>query len=337
MKQQWVERPEGGGVLALKVIRTFALLCGRSAARLVLCPITLYFLMRRGPERRASREYLRRVTGRKVSLWQVTKHIHCFASVTLDRVFLLSESFKRFDIRTHGREEVRSAWQQGRGVLIFGAHLGSFDVLRVFSQLNEQIKVKVVIDLEQGPAMTAIMNALNPTLAAAIINARQEGTATALAIKEALDEGALVTLLVDRARPGNAVTSANFLGEPAPFPTSPWLLAAALKVPVMLCFGLYRGGNRYDLHFEAFADTVTIERQRRETDLSEIAQRFADRLAHNARRAPYNWFNFYDFWHLQASKIGKDSATPVSGNDPSATGDIDSHHGDASRNATPGA
>ena len=25
-------------------------------------------------------------------------------------------------------------------------------------------------------------------------------------------------------------------------------------------------------------------------------QRYADRLAHYARSAPYNWFNFYDFW-----------------------------------------
>ena len=70
-----------------------------------------------------------------------------------------------------------------------------------------------------------------------------------------------MTLLVERARPGNAVIAADFLGSPAPFPTAPWQLAAALKVPVVLCFGLYRGGNRYDLHFELFADSLSIERQ----------------------------------------------------------------------------
>ena len=93
-------------------------------------PITLYFFLRRGPERRASRAYLERVTGRKASLWQVAKHIHCFAAVTLDRAFLLSESFKRFDIRTYGLDELRKAWAQQRGVLVFGSHLGSFDALR---------------------------------------------------------------------------------------------------------------------------------------------------------------------------------------------------------------
>ena len=113
----------------------FALGFGRTAARIVLYPITLYFLIRRGPERRASRAYLQRITGRKASLWQVAQHIHCFAAVTLDRAFLLSERFKRFDIRTYGLDELRQAWAQQRGVLILGSHLGSFDALRVLARV----------------------------------------------------------------------------------------------------------------------------------------------------------------------------------------------------------
>ena len=44
------------------------------------------------------------------------------------------------------------------------------------------------------------------------------GTTTALTIKEALDEKSLVTLLADRARPGNQVMTADMLGWPAPTP-----------------------------------------------------------------------------------------------------------------------
>src|SRR5690606_5156948 len=88
----------------------------------------------------------------------------------------------------------------------------------------------------------------------------------------------------------------DFLGKPAQFPTGPWQIAAALKVPVVLCFGLYRGGNRYELHFEVFAETLRVERANREASLNAIIQRYADRLAHYTRGAPYNWFNFYDFW-----------------------------------------
>ncbi|HEY4367901.1 MAG TPA: hypothetical protein VGN07_11770 [Steroidobacteraceae bacterium] len=298
MKQDWIDRPEGGGMFALKLIRDTALLCGRTVTRCILYPITLYFLIRRGPERRASRAYLQRVTGRPANLWAVAQHIYCFAAVILDRVFLWSERFKRFDIRITGLEELRGALRQQHGVLLFGSHLGSFDALRVLATVREDVLMRVVIDMDQSPAMMQVLNALNPALAASVINARQEGTTTALAIKEALDQKALVTLLVDRARPGNAVAQVNFLGAPALLPTSPWMLAIALRVPVVLCFGLYRGGNRYDLHFELFAESLAVERSRRAEHLTEVIQRYADRLAHHARTAPYNWFNFYDFWYV---------------------------------------
>ena len=104
------------------------------------------------------------------------------------------------------------------------------------------------------------------------------------------------SLLADRARPGNQVATVDFLGNPASLPTAPWQLAAALGAPVVLCFGLYRGGNRYDLHFESFLEAGTVERSRRDELLRTAMQRYADRLAHHARSAPYNWFNFYDFW-----------------------------------------
>jgi predicted LPLAT superfamily acyltransferase len=304
VKQQWLDRPEAGSVFGYRLISTFARLCGRTAARLVLFPITAFFLIKRGPERRAARDYLQQVLGRKATLKDVARQFYVFASVILDRLFLLSESFKRFDVQVHGLDALRAQWSKKQGVLVFGSHLGSFDALRVLGEVRKDVKVRVVLDTEHNAAITRFLHAFNPELARSVINARQDGAVTALAIKEALDEGALVTLLVDRARPGNQISVVDFLGRPAPFPTGPWQIAAALKVPVVLCFGLYRGGNRYELHFETFAETVRVERANREASLNAIIQRYADRLAHYTRSAPYNWFNFYDFWHLNSSAPG---------------------------------
>ncbi|HEY0683548.1 MAG TPA: hypothetical protein VGD45_14530 [Steroidobacter sp.] len=311
MKQQWLDRPEAGSAFGYRLISTFAMLCGRTAARLVLFPITAFFLMKRAPERRASRDYLQLALGRKPTLRDVAKQFYTFAAVILDRVFLLSERFKRFDIRVHGLDGLREQWDKKQGVLVFGSHLGSFDALRVLAEFRKDVKVRVVLDTEQNPQLTRVLNAFNPELARSIINARQDGTVTALAIKEALDEAALVTLLVDRARPGNQVAIVDFLGRPAPFPTGPWQIAAALKVPVVLCFGLYQGGNRYELHFEVFAETLRVERADREASLNAIIQRYADRLAHYTRGAPYNWFNFYDFWQLNSHSDNSGSARDV--------------------------
>lgn len=313
MKQQWLERPEAGSAFGYRLMSTFARLCGRTAARLVLFPITAFFLLRRAPERQASRNYLQLALGRTPTLKDVAKQFYYFAAVILDRMFLLSETFKRFDVQVHGLDTLREHWAKQQGVLVFGSHLGSFDALRALGTIRKDVKVRVVLDTEQTPQLTGFLNAINPELARNIINARQDGAVTALAIKEALDEGALVTLLVDRARPGNQVSLANFLGQPAPFPTGPWQLAAALKVPVVLCFGLYRGGNRYDLHFEPFAEALRVERGNREASLNAIIQRYADRLAHYTRAAPYNWFNFYDFWQLNTPPADPAAARPSDG------------------------
>lgn len=308
---QWRARPEGGGRFALWLIRTAALLLGRWPSRLLLYPITLYFLLRRGPERRASRAYLARVRGRPVGWWPVACHIHAFASTILDRVFLLSEQFRRFDVRLHGLDELHRAMDLQRGVLLLGSHLGSFDVLRVLSLQRPDVTVRVVLDVGHNAAITSLLAALNPQLAAGIIDARQDGPSIVLAIKQAVDHNQLVTLLADRARPGEPGAQAHFLGGTATLPTAPWLIAAALGVPVVLCFGLYRGGNRYDLHFEVVSERIVIERRERREAIGALVQAYADRLEHHARAAPYNWFNFYDFWHDETTAVVADPAVPA--------------------------
>lgn len=299
----WTGRAEGGGRFAIVLIRGFALWFGRAPARLVLYPITLYFLLRRGAERRASRAFLGRVLGRPATLFEVARHIHCFASTILDRVFLLSERFQRFRIRTFGLDELHAAMDRGRGVLLFGSHLGSFEVLRVLSLQRPDVQVRVVLDVGHSPAITNALNALNPAIAATVIDAGQDGATIVLAIREALDAGALVTLLVDRARPGEATVAVPFLGAPAEFPAAPWQIAAALGVPVVLCCGLFRGGNRYDLHFEVLEQALVMERRERRAALERVIARYALRLEHYLRLAPYNWFNFYDFWQAPHAAV----------------------------------
>jgi predicted LPLAT superfamily acyltransferase len=308
LSNNWLERPEGGSVYAMQLLVALAQGAGRTVSRLVLLPITAYFLIRRGPERRASRDYLTRVLGRAPALLEIARHFHVFAGVTLDRVFLLQGRLEKFDIRIIGLEELHEAMGRGRGVLLVGAHAGSFDALRALSQRRTDVKFRVVLDAEHSPALSRILRDLNPEIAASIINPRQDGTTVALQIGAALQEGALVTMLADRGRPGNATVRVNFLGGDAEFPLAPWQIAAALHVPVVLCIGLFRGGKRYDLHFAVLADELRVDRRHRDEQLRVFVQQFADRLAHHIRLAPYNWFNFYDFWNDPTA--GRGSAGP---------------------------
>ena len=295
MSEDWRQRPEGGGWFAIWLIRSIARYGGRALGRLCLYPITAYFVLMRGPERRASRAYLQRVQGGHAGLLAVARHVHTFAATILDRVFLLGGQFDRFDVRVHGVDALHAQLDQG-GLLLFGSHLGSFEVLRVLARRRPQLQVRVLLDKGHNPAMTQLLDALNPDIAATVIDAGQDGPSIVLAIQQALAEGALVALLVDRVHPGEAALPATFLGGRVQFPSAPWLIAAVLKAPVVLGFGLYRGGNRYELRFESFSEAIDIARQDRARVLPMLVQRYAARLEHHARGAPYNWFNFYDYW-----------------------------------------
>ncbi|GAB2554140.1 LpxL/LpxP family acyltransferase [Rhodanobacter koreensis] len=309
--EHWQSRPEGGGRFAIWLIRAIALYGGRRMARLCLYPITLYFYLRRRPERQASQQYLQRVFGQPVMPWQVLRHIHCFAATIMDRVFLLAHGEKPFRIEVEGLELLDQRIALGRGVLLFGSHQGSFEALRALGARRPEMPLRVVLDKQKTPALTELLEALAPEVGANVIDAAQDGTSIALAMSEACQNGAVVAMLADRGRGHEVLRYAPFLGSPAPFPVSPWLLAHTLQVPVVLCFGLYLGGNRYRLIFEPLADRVEIPRQQRGPALDAMIARYAQRLEHYVHVAPYNWFNFYDFWQQDLRAPAGHGAAPV--------------------------
>jgi predicted LPLAT superfamily acyltransferase len=303
MSARWNERGEAGGRFAMWVLRAFGQFCGRTCARIVLYPITLYFFFRRTRERRDSRAYLTRVLGRPARAGDILRHIHSYAATILDRMFLLTdEGLASFSINVHGLAELDAQMARGKGVLLLGAHIGSFEVLRALSAQRSDVRVRVVMDLKQTQALNELLHALNPEVAANVIHAGDDPVALALALQDAARSGDLIGLLADRSRPAEATIDAPFFGSPAAFPTAAYVIASMLGLPVVFCAGLYRGGNRYDLYFETFADEVRLPRAERAARLRDYVQQFAARLEHYTRLAPYNWFNFYDFWHRSADE-----------------------------------
>jgi predicted LPLAT superfamily acyltransferase len=296
MSGHWQQQREGGNRFWLGVLVTASLRLGHGFMRRFLYLISLYYFLRRGAERRASRDYLTRLFGRTASFGQVFKHIHYFSTTMLDRIYLLAHGERDFDIEVNGLEQLQHYIAQGRGVLLVGSHQGSFEVLRTLAARCPEVPLRVLLDKQKTPAITELLEALAPEVGEAVIDVSQGGAATTLAMAETCRTGGMVALLADRGRAHETLRRVDFLGAPAPFPIGPWLLASTLQVPVILCFGLYRGGRRYTLSFELFAEQIDIPRESRHQAIDAILHRYAQRLEYYARLEPYNWFNFYDFW-----------------------------------------
>ncbi len=170
----WQQR-EGGGVVAIWLIRTVALGFGRRVARLLLYPIALYFFLRRADERAASRAYLTRVLGRPVRSRDVFHHIHLFAGTLLDRLFFLARGERDFQVETEGLQHLDRWIDVGRGVLLIGSHQGSFEALRALGARRPDVPLRVVLDKQKTPALTTVLEALAPDVGAAVIDASRGG------------------------------------------------------------------------------------------------------------------------------------------------------------------
>lgn len=292
--RRWSELPERGTPLMLRVIYWVATHIGRWAARLLLYPITLYFFISAVDARRASYDYLRRARGRPAFWWHVFQHIHCFAATILDRVYLLAGGFERFDVGVHNAAILHRQVESGKGCILLGSHLGSYEMLRTLGVSQQRVPLRVLMDTEHNTNITRFLHALNPEIAATVIGSYQPDTL--LKVKESLDAGFLIGSLGDRPTGAGKTTRCQFLGAPATFPIGAVELAAIMDCPIILFFGLYRGGNRYDIHFEMLTESVAPDRNRRSQDIRYWTQRYAERLEQYTRSAPYNWFNFYPFW-----------------------------------------
>ena len=291
---RWTALPERGTPASLRLIAWIAVHIGRTAARLLLYPITLYFVISARAARRVSYEYLKRVRGRPAHLWHVFRHFHCFAATILDRVYLLRGEFEHFDVTLHEREILHRQIESGKGCILLGSHFGSFEVLRTLGVTQQHFPLKVLMDIEHNQNITRFLDALNHKIASTVIVPDRPDTL--LRVKESLDAGFLVGMLGDRVSSGDKTTQCQFFDAPATFPAGPILIAAMMHCPVILFFGLYRGEKRYEIYFEHFADDVILNRDHRAEDIQNWTQRYVERLEHYARLAPYNWFNFYPFW-----------------------------------------
>ena len=288
----------------LRVMTWISLRLGRRASRFVLYGIAAYFLAFAPAARRTSRNYLQRVFKlpfpAAVSWRQLFRHFLSFASVIHDRVYLVNDRFELFDIRIYNEALIEAIMTDGQGVFLLGAHMGSFEVLRAIGRKQPGLRVAMAMYEENARKINAALGAINP-------NAQQDIIAlghidSMIKVHDLLAQGSVVGMLGDRSLGNDATRAVEFLGASAELPLGPFRMAAIMKRPVLFMTGLYRGGNRYDIHFETLADFSVVAPRGRTLSVQTAMTRYAALMEQHCYSAPYNWFNFFDFWQAAAAR-----------------------------------
>lgn len=303
----WKQHPERSNRFWLSVMTWISLRLGRGPSRIVLYGIAAYFLVFAPAARRMSRRYLQRALQLR-SLTEVGwkplfRHFLSFASVIHDRFYLINDRYELFDIRVHNQALIDALVAEGRGAFLIGAHLGSFEVLRAIGRKQPGLHIAMAMYEDNARKINAALNAINPKAQQDIIALGHIDSM--IRVHELLARGAVVGMLGDRSLGSDDTCPVDFLGDPAALPLGPFRMAALMKCPVLFMTGLYRGGNRYDVHFETLADFSALAPRGRTRAVQVAMTRYAALLTQYCHQAPYNWFNFFDFWRPPVPRQAK--------------------------------
>ncbi len=285
----WKAKAERGSAWLIHVIAWLARVAGRRACRALLYPIALYFVLFDPVARRASREYLTAATGRAAGWWDAWMHLYTFAATLLDRVYMAGGQFHRLDVTVDGDELVRDALDAGRGCLMLGSHLGTFDLMLLKNQAWKNRPVTVLMHLDDRSRVRRIAGVDDGKLSIIPLGRFD----SYLRAYEVLARGGLVVALADRSE-GAAALPSTFLGRSAPFPIGPHALAARAGARVLVAFGIYEGGDRYRIEF--LEGGAAAPAGSRGAALQPAVDRYVGVLERYARRYPRNWFNFFPYW-----------------------------------------
>lgn len=299
----WLQRKERSNMLMLRIMSWISLRLGRTVSRSVLHLIAFYFVLFSPASRRASLNYLPRALARPATWLDLYKHFFCFASTIHDRIYLINRRYDLFDIDIQGKDVIHPLIDANQGVLLMGAHLGSFEVMRAIGRQLPGLKVAMVMHEDNAQKINSILAAINPEASMDVIPLGHIDSM--LQLQQRLDEGMLVGMLSDRTLGNEPMAQVELLGDTASIPSGPFRMAALLRRPVVFMVGLYMGANRYQVHFETLADFSEIPRGQREQAVNAAIARYTELLNQYTRLAPYNWFNFFDYWQSTPASLAE--------------------------------
>ena len=310
-QQHWSGVSERKGLHGMRVMLAIYRRFGRRVFTLFLWPVIAVYWLTGRSQRQASQQWLAQIAGyarrQQVSLpTPLGSYFHFlrFGEAMLDKIASWRGDLrwgKDIDFAPGAEAAIADARQGGK--LILASHLGDIEACRAMAQQASGLVINALVFTDNAPRFRQVQEEIAPLSGVNLIPVSDIGPETAIMLQEKLDAGEWVAIVGDRTainrqRGGSRrVVWSEFLGRPAPFPQGPFILAAALRCPVLLMFALKQRG-KLRIYCESFADPLLLPRAERQQALQQVVDRYAERLAHHALISPLDWFNFFDFWTL---------------------------------------
>lgn len=307
----WMNVKERRGFSGMKLLWKLYRWGGRPLFAVIGWPVTGVFYLTGTAAKKASEKFLTRVNEERTRRGLPTEtlsgltHFRAFTMSMLDRLAAWVGDLTLWKDVDFADEESRKLLCEppadGRGKLVLVSHLGVAEATRALAQHDRAVPVWALVYDEHAPRFKAMLEDVAPDASRHIIAVNHLGVDTAARLEEAIARGEWVAIAADRtpndqSSRGSRTATASFLGHDAPFPVGPFVLANLLKCDVVTLFAV-RVGDKLLISCRPFASEIQLPRKTRDEALAQYASQWAKILEDQAVAHPYQWFNFYDFWH----------------------------------------
>lgn len=325
----WATLQEAGMSTGLWFLYFWHKLFGRRVYRALLVPVCWYFALTRPVARRASMQFLQRVGAVApdagwFARWSATvRHIRSFADALLDKALVWTNGLDIRAARVEVDPRFDAAVDRGEGGVLVVAHFGNLEVLRAIGERLRKIQLHILVHTRHAQRFNKVLKRLNPESGEHLLQVTELDAATAAYLADAVSRGHFVVIAADRVPVASGhVLDVPFLGEAAPLPIGPWVLAGVLKCPAYWLACFKEPDDRYTLVCERIVERMELPRARRNEALRAVMEHYVHELERNCRRAPLAWFNFYPFWApLPARASSPRASSPVRSPAPAVTPD----------------
>ena len=259
-----------------------------------------YFYLFAPRARRSLNQYWQTVApekGRLQRQFAVLRHLFCFGQILMDRLAQSFSSRPLFEARSDGYEHIAAFFERNESVILLGAHVGGWDLAAsLMKKSGPQTQLHIVEYQSEQLSFNHVKEKGNETHLKTVASNKEQPI---FDIHQLLAAGKPIGLMGDRPL-ADRFELVTFFGKLAPFDITPFRVAAASRVPLIMTFGFKSVGRRYEfvaLPARQYSyEPAPEHRQDRALQCQLWAQEFARELESRLRLHPEQWFNFFEFW-----------------------------------------
>lgn len=299
--KHWADISESTSTIGIRVMLAAHAIGGRYLFLPLLAPVIVFYFSFNTAARRAVRVYLQRLNRYNKAtpaptLSNCFRVFWRFGQALLDKFAVWQGDIQRDDVVIHQYEVVEQLRDSGQGAVILMSHLGNFEICHALSNASQGITLTVLVHTKHAQQFNALLKNVAGGSRVEILQVTEVDAAMAIRLAEKVNRGEFIAIAGDRV-PINSrqVLQHQFLGETASFPKGPFILSAVLGKTVLMLNCLKQEGQ-YHIYFEQLWAGGSIARREREDFIQRLASGFVEQLQHYVLKAPYQWFNFFDFW-----------------------------------------